>query len=98
MRKLSFTLPLLLAGTLTAQTLLVVNQGDTNVSVVDPASAKEIATIAEKTVGVHGHEIAVSPDGHTAFVPIYGSTGVGKPGLDGHDILVIHLLSRQIVS
>ena len=80
-----------------AQTLLVVNQGDTTVSIVDPASAKQVTTIDEKTVGVHGHEIAASADGRTAFVPIYGSTGVGKPGLDGHDMLVIDLPTRKIV-
>lgn len=87
----------LLPASISAQTLLVVNQGDANLSLVDPVAAREIATIAEKTIGVHGHEIAVSSDGHTAFVPIYGSTGVGKPGVDGHDMLVIDLPSRQIV-
>ena len=80
-----------------AQTLLVVNQGDTSVSVVDPATAKEVATIAEKTVGVHGHEVAASADGRIAFVPIYGSSGVGKPGIDGHEMLVIDLASREIL-
>jgi DNA-binding beta-propeller fold protein YncE len=81
-----------------AQTLLVVNQGDTTVSIVDPASAEQVATVAEKTTGVHGHEIAASADGHTAFVPIYGSSGVGKPGLDGHEMLIIDLPSRAIVA
>jgi DNA-binding beta-propeller fold protein YncE len=80
-----------------AQTLLVVNQGDSNVSLVDPASAREVATIAEKTPGVHGHEIAVSADGHTAFLPIYGDTGVGKPGIDGHEMLLIDVPSQKIV-
>jgi DNA-binding beta-propeller fold protein YncE len=80
-----------------AQTLLVVNQGDTNLALVDPSTAKAIATIPEKTIGIHGHEIAASADGRTAFVPIYGSTGVGKPGIDGHDMLVIDIPSRQIV-
>lgn len=80
-----------------AQTLLVVNQGDTSVSLVDPVSAKEVATIAEKTVGVHGHEVAASADGRLAFVPIYGSSGVGKPGVDGHEMLVIDLASREII-
>jgi len=87
----------LLPASVGAQTLLVVNQGDVDVSIVDPASGREVATIAEKTTGVHGHEIAVSADGHTAFVPIYGSSGVGKPGIDGHEILVIDLTSREIV-
>lgn len=80
-----------------AQTLLVVNQGDSNVSLVDPASTREVATIAEKTPGVHGHEIAVSADGHTAFLPIYGDTGVGKPGIDGHEMLLIDVPSQKIV-
>ncbi|HYL84333.1 MAG TPA: cytochrome D1 domain-containing protein [Candidatus Angelobacter sp.] len=85
-------------ATTRAQTLLVVNQSDVNLSLIDPVSAKEIATIAEKTTGVHGHEIAVSADGRTAFVPIYGSSGVGKPGIDGHEILVIDIPSRKIVA
>jgi DNA-binding beta-propeller fold protein YncE len=80
-----------------AQTLLVVNQGDSNLSIVDPVSARQIATVDEKTPGVHGHEIAASADGRTAFTPIYGSAGVGKPGVDGHEMLVIDVPSRKIV-
>jgi len=94
-------LPLLFATLLpcglTAQTLLVVNQGDSNVSLIDPATGKTLATVAENTPGVHGHEIAASADGRTAFVPIYGSAGVGKPGIDGHEMLVIDLASRKVV-
>src|ERR1039457_6374973 len=78
MRKLVFQyllLPALCLGLVptrvSAQTLLVVNQGDSDLSIVDPVSAREVATIAEKTTGVHGHEIAVSADGRTAFVPIW---------------------------
>lgn len=82
---------------LAAQSLLVVNQGDSSVSIIDAASGREVATIAEKTPGIHGHEIAASADGHTAFLPIYGSSGVGKPGIDGHEMLVIDLASKQIV-
>jgi DNA-binding beta-propeller fold protein YncE len=88
----------LIPGSLCAQSLLVVNQGDTTVSIVDPSSEAQIATVAEKTTGVHGHEIAASSDGHLAFVPIYGSSGVGKPGIDGHNMLVIDLASRSIVA
>src|SRR6185312_12856153 len=80
-----------------AQTLLVVNQNDADVCLVDPASGRQIATIPENLRGVHGHEIAASPDGRTAFLPIYGSSGVGLPGIDGHQILVIDLPSRKIV-
>jgi YVTN family beta-propeller protein len=47
--------------------------------------------------GVTGHEVATSPDGKTAYVPIYGSAGVGKPGTDGNEIAVIDLSSRKLV-
>lgn len=80
-----------------AQSLLVVNQGDATVSVVNPATGSAVATIAENTPGVHGHEVAVTQDGRTAFVPVYGSAGVGRPGVDGHEILVIDVPSRKIV-
>jgi DNA-binding beta-propeller fold protein YncE len=89
--------PGLVSVSLGAQTLLVANQGDSTMSVVDPASARQVAVVAEGTPGVHGHEIGVSADGHIAFMPIYGSTGVGKPGIDGHEMLVIDVPSRKIV-
>lgn len=77
--------------------LLVVNQGDASVSVVDPVAARQIATVPEGGTGVHGHEVAVSPDGRTAYVPVYGSTGVGKPGIDGHEMLVVDVAGRKVV-
>jgi YVTN family beta-propeller protein len=88
---------LCLGSSASAQSLLVVNQGDTSLSVVDPASAKQVATIAEGTPTMHGHEIATSADGRTAWVPIYGNVGVGKPGLNGHEMLIIDLPSLKIV-
>jgi DNA-binding beta-propeller fold protein YncE len=80
-----------------AQSLLVVNQGDSNLSIVEPSSGHEVATVAENIPGVHGHEITTSADGHTAFMPIYGSVGVGKPGIDGHELLIIDLPSRKVI-
>jgi DNA-binding beta-propeller fold protein YncE len=66
-------------------------------SIVDPGSTRQVAVIAEGTPTMHGHEVAASPDGRTAYVPIYGNVGVGKPGLDGHEMLIIDLPSRKIV-
>ncbi|HEY4010742.1 MAG TPA: cytochrome D1 domain-containing protein [Acidobacteriaceae bacterium] len=80
-----------------AQSLLVANQGNATVSVIDAATGKQIALIEEKTPGVHGHEIIASADGRTAFLPIYGSTGVGKPGIDGHEMLVIDVPSDKVI-
>lgn len=76
--------------------LLVVNQGAKDISVIDPQAQKQIKTISEDQTVVHGHEVAASPDGRTAYVPIYGSTGVGKPGLNGHEMLVIDIPTGKI--
>jgi DNA-binding beta-propeller fold protein YncE len=75
--------------------LLVVNQGDRNVSVIDPVAGQQTARVAES--GVTGHEVAVYPPRHIAFVPIYGNSGVGKPGTDGQVIDVIDLKTLKQV-
>jgi DNA-binding beta-propeller fold protein YncE len=75
--------------------LLVANQHDQNLSIIDPVAARQIAVVAEG--GVTGHEVATSPDGRTAYVPIYGDSGVGKPGSDGRNMVVIDIPSRKIV-
>ena len=69
--------------------LLVINQGDKTMSVVDPETNRQIATVDEAQTTMHGHEIAASPDGRTAYIPIYGSSGVGSPGLDGSEMLAV---------
>jgi DNA-binding beta-propeller fold protein YncE len=76
--------------------LLVDEKGDRSLALVDPVAGKVAANVAED--GVTGHEVAVSPDGRYAFVPIYGNSGVGKPGTDGRSIDVIDLTTRKIVS
>jgi YVTN family beta-propeller protein len=80
-----------------AQTLLVVNQRDRNLSLVDPVSGTQVGVVDEGLAGVWGHEIAASADGRTAYMPIYGSAGVGSPGIDGHELLIIDVKSRRIV-
>ena len=47
--------------------------------------------------GVTGHEVIASPDGRLAYVPIYGNSGVGKPGTDGTNIVVIDLAAKKVV-
>jgi DNA-binding beta-propeller fold protein YncE len=75
--------------------LLVVNQGDRDISLIDPAAGKQVATVPVE--GVTGHEVAASPDGSTAYVPIYGDSGVGKPGTDGSEIAVIDIASHKLI-
>lgn len=79
-----------------AQTLLVANQGDHTLSVLDPVSGTILATVAEGVTGQWGHEVAASAGGRTAYLPIYGNSGVGKLGLDGRELLVIDLGSRRV--
>jgi DNA-binding beta-propeller fold protein YncE len=76
--------------------LVVVNQTDVTVSIVDAATGKSTVSLPEMTAPVHGHEAAVSPDGKTAYVPVYSNVGVGGKGLDGQTMLVIDLPSKKI--
>ena len=75
--------------------LVVANQKEHTTLLVDPETRQELAKI---TVGVNGHEVAVSPDSHFAYVPIYGNSGVGKPGTDGTTIDVIDLHERKLAA
>ena len=83
------------ATTSSGPMLLVANQGDHTLSLVDPAAGKQIAAVP--VGGVTGHEVAVSPDGKLAYVPIYGDSGVGRAGTDGTSMAVIDLASRKVV-
>ncbi len=94
---LSIVLVFTCAGA-SAQTLLVANQGDRTVSLIDAMSGKEVGTVSEGVAGQWGHEITASADGRTAYLPIYGNSGVGKPGIDGSELLVIDLGSRKVTS
>ena len=95
-------LSLLTTSALLAQTapkapsglLLATNQYANTLSIIDPTSGKEIAVLPEQHIT--GHELETSPDGRTVFIPIYGNSGVGKPGTDGHEILVVDIASRRI--
>jgi YVTN family beta-propeller protein len=75
--------------------LIVANKGDSSLGIVDPAAGRQLATVPEG--GVTGHEVIASPDGKLAYVPIYGNSGVGKPGTDGQKMVVIDLAGRRVV-
>jgi DNA-binding beta-propeller fold protein YncE len=75
--------------------LLVAQKGDTSLAIVDPVAGAVITSVDEG--GITGHEVAGSPDGKFAIVPIYGNSGVGAPGTDGNNIVVIDLASHKIV-
>lgn len=74
--------------------LLVANKGDQSLGIIDVHAEKQIATVPEG--GKTGHEVTASPDGKTAYVPIYGDSGVGKPGTNGDHMVVIDIASRKV--
>jgi YVTN family beta-propeller protein len=69
--------------------LLVVSQGNDSVTRVDPASGSKLLSLTTKEV--RAHEVAVSPDGRLAYLPIYGDAGVGQPGTSGRTIEILDL-------
>jgi len=75
--------------------LVVANQREHTALLIDPESRQELAKV---TVGVNGHEVAVSPDSRYAYVPIYGNSGVGKPGTDGTTIDIVDLRDRKLAA
>src|SRR5690242_2039399 len=73
--------------------LVVANQKEHTLLLVDPDNRRELAKIV---VGVNGHEVMASKDGKFAYVPIYGNSGVGRPGTDGSTIDVVDLQERKL--
>lgn len=76
--------------------LVVANKGDHTLAIIDPASGQRVAVVEES--GVTGHEVVVSPDGARAYVPIYGDSGVGRPGSDGRTMDVVDVKSGKRVA
>ena len=76
--------------------LLVANKGDHTLGIIDPVAGRQVGVVEES--GITGHEVIASPDGRTAYVPIYGNSGVGRPGTDGQTMDVIDVESRRRVA
>ena len=68
--------------------LFVANQVEHTALVVNLDSQQ---LVGKAGVDINGHEVAVAPDGHLGYVPIYGDSGVGRPGTDGSTIHVVDL-------
>ena len=76
-------------------TLLVANKTDRTMSVIDTGAGKAVRAVPED--GATGHELTASPDGKVAYVPIYGDSGVGRAGSDGHNMMVIDIATGKTV-
>ena len=75
-------------------TLVVVEKGAASLGIVDAATGMQVGSVPEG--GVTGHEVATSPDGKFAYVPIYGNSGVGKPGTDGRLMVAIDIAAKKV--
>ena len=85
----------LLAPALRAQGyLFVANQFEHTALLIDLTSRKTISTTG---VDINGHEVTTSSDGRLGYVPIYGNSGVGKPGTDGDAIEIVDLQTGRAV-
>jgi len=73
--------------------LFIANQYEHTALLYDLHAGKVVSRVE---VGVNGHEVAVSPDMRFGYVPIYGNSGVGKPGTDGDRIDIIDLKERKL--
>lgn len=80
----------------TSGLLLVANKGDHTLGIVDSEAGRQVATVPQ--TGVTAHEVAASPDGRFAYLPIYGDSGVGRPGGDGRTMDVVDIASRERVA
>jgi YVTN family beta-propeller protein len=59
----------------------------------DPATLKEVSSLKLEALP---HELAISPDHKTAYVPLYGDGVYGNNPNPGHKIVAIDLTTRQV--
>jgi YVTN family beta-propeller protein len=81
-----------------AQTLIVLNKSAQSAVLIDPTTGQTLATLP---VGRGPHELAVSPDGRTAYVANFGRFGVYAAGdtthtKPGNTITVLDLAGRKV--
>lgn len=85
------------AGVAAADLLVVLNKSDHQAVLIDPET---LATLAKIPTGQGPHEVAVSPDGRTAYVANYGMFAVFREGQrqdhPGNTISVIDLDRRAV--
>ncbi len=78
-----------------SQLLVVANKGEHTVGFIDAATGQQIGTVPDG--GITVHEVAASPDGRIAYASVYGNSGVGKPGTDGRNMIVIDIAARKVI-
>jgi hypothetical protein len=81
-----------------ADTVVVVCKSDFQLALVDPATQKVLVKLP---TGLGPHEVAVSPDGRSAYVSNFGRYSVFPAGdtehdKAGHTITVVDLVQRKV--
>ena len=74
--------------------ILVVCKDDQTLDVVDLASGASAGRV--RASGFTPHEVAATPDGLRAYLPIYSDAWLGDPGTDGRAIDVVDLVAMRI--
>ena len=73
--------------------LIVIDKIGRHVRFLDPSNFQEISSLE---VGVAPHDVAISPDHKTAYVPVYGDGVYGRNPNPGHTIAIIDLETRKL--
>jgi YVTN family beta-propeller protein len=73
--------------------LIVIDKIGRHVRFFDPSNYQEISNL---DVGVAPHDVAISPDHKTAYIPVYGDGVYGKNPHPGHTIAIVDLATRQL--
>ncbi|HTA66925.1 MAG TPA: YncE family protein [Bryobacteraceae bacterium] len=75
--------------------LVLIDKRGAHVRFVDPSTYKELSNLE---IGNAPHDLAISPDHKTVYIPIYGDGVYGKNPHPGHTIAVIDLGTRQVTA
>ena len=73
--------------------LVLIDKRGAHVRFVDPTTYTELSNLE---IGNAPHDLAISPDHKTVYIPIYGDGVYGKNPHPGHTIAVIDLATRQV--
>jgi len=73
--------------------LILIDKRGNYVRFFDPVAHQEISNLS--TGKLAGHDLAISPDHRTAYIPIYGDGIINRNPNPGQVILVVDLQSRQ---
>lgn len=75
--------------------LVLIDKVGHHVRFFDPQTLKEISNL---DIGTAPHDLAISPDHKTVYVPVYGDGVYGNNPHPGHTIAFIDLATRQVTA